>query len=169
MLGVVRGGIDLVPEGVEAVRNVEEQHLGLRPGSEFLGRLRQNGVRPELTRTSELLLGRAPPGGRVPGGSDELALDDVLERPLDDDGVERAIADALDDLVVLGGNTAQLLDGGHNNHLPFAVDFSDATCSGDLNCQLRTAYRMRGSYTKRHSQESAKLLRFETYYRTKFN
>lgn len=113
VLGVALGGGDLVPEGVEAVRHVQEQHLGLRPGRELRRRLGQNGVRPELTGTVELLLGGAPPARRIPGGGDELALDDVLERPLDGGGVERAVADTLDDLVVLAGDTGQLLDGGH--------------------------------------------------------
>lgn len=164
VLGVALRSVDQVPQGVERVRHVEKQHLGLRPGRELLGRLGQFAPKPDLTCTRELLLGGAPPGRPVvPGGSNELALDDVLKRPLDGNGVERAVADALDDLVVLGGDTAQLLDGGHDNPLSFAVDFSDATCSGDLNYRLRTAYRMQSLYAKRRSQESAKLLRFSTY------
>ncbi len=94
VLGVARRGLDLVPKGVEAVWNVQKQHLGLRPGGELLGRLGQNGVRPELTRTRELLLGGTPPG-----------------------------------------DTGQLFDGGHDDPIP-AVDFSDAICSGDLNCMV---------------------------------
>ena len=103
---------------------MEKQYLGLRPGRKLLGRLGQNGVRPELTGTGELLLGGTPPGGRVPGQRGQLALDDVLECPLDGDGVERAVADTLDDLddtlddlVVLAGDTGQLLDGGHDDLL----------------------------------------------------
>lgn len=167
VLGVALGGDNLVPEGVEHVRHVQEQHLGLRPGRELCRRLGQNGVRPELTGTSELLLGGTPPGGRVPGQRGQLALNDVLECPLDGDGVERAVADTLDDLVVLAGDTGQLLDGGHDD-LFLAVDFSDATCSGDLNCRLRTAYYMQNLYIKRRSRlGSAKLLRFVHYYSTK--
>lgn len=128
VLGVVRGGDDLVPEGVERVRHVEQQHLGLRPGRELLGRLGQNGVRPELASTLELLLGGTPPGGRVPGQRGQLALDDVLECPLDGGGVERAVADTLDDLVVLAGDTGQLLGGGHDDPLP---------CRRLLRCNLQ--------------------------------
>ena len=129
VLGVARGGIDLVPEGVEAVRHVEKQHLGLRPGRELLGRLGQNSVRPELTSTGELLLGGTPPGRRVPVlHRGQLALDDVLERPLDGGRVERAVADTLDDLVVLAGDTGQLLDGGHDDPLP---------CRRLLRCDLQ--------------------------------
>ena len=117
VLGVARGGVDQVPQVVERIRHVQEQHLGLRPGRELRRRLGQNGVRPELTGTVELLLGGAPPGGRVPGQRGQLALDDVLECPLDGDGVERAVADTLDDLVVLSGDTGQLLDGGHDDPL----------------------------------------------------
>lgn len=128
VLGVALGGDDLVPEGVERVRRVEQQHLGLRPGRELLGRLGQNGVRPELASTLELLLGGTPPGGRVPGQRGQLALDDVLECPLDGGGVERAVADTLDDLVVLAGDTGQLLDGGHDDPLP---------CRRLLRCNLQ--------------------------------
>ena len=128
VLGVARGGDGLVPEGVERIRHVEKQHLGLRPGRELLGRLGQNGVRPELTGTLELLLGGTPPGGRVPGQRGQLALDDVLECPLDGDGVERAVADTLDDLVVLSRDTGQLLDGGHDDPLP---------CRRLLRCDLQ--------------------------------
>jgi len=128
VLGVARGGDGLVPEGVERIRHVEKQYLGLRPGRELLGRLGQNGVRPELTGTLELLLGGTPPGGRVPGQRGQLALDDVLECPLDGDGVERAVADTLDDLVVLAGDTGQLLDGGHDDPLP---------CRRLLRCDLQ--------------------------------
>lgn len=127
-LGVARGGDGLVPEGVERIRHVEKQHLGLRPGRELLGRLGQNGVRPELTGTLELLLGGTPPGGQVPGQRGQLALDDVLECPLDGDGVERAVADTLDDLVVLTGDTDQLLGGGHDDPLP---------CRRLLRCNLQ--------------------------------
>lgn len=77
VLGVAHGGDDLVPEGVEAVRHVEEQHLGLRPGSELLGRLGQNGVRPELTGAVELLLGRDIPGRHA---RHELGLDRRVHR-----------------------------------------------------------------------------------------
>lgn len=83
------GGVDLIPEGVEAVRNVQKQHLGLRPGCELLGRLGQNDVWPELTRTRELLLRGTPPGWQVVAGSEELALDnDILKRSLDSGRVE---------------------------------------------------------------------------------
>ncbi len=129
VLGVAIGGDDFVPEGVERVRHVEQQYLGLRPGRELLGRLGQNGVRPELTGTGDLLLGGTPPSRRVPVlHRGQLALDDVLERPLDGDGVERAVADTLDDLVVLAGDTGQLLDGGHDDPLP---------CRRLLRCDLQ--------------------------------
>ena len=130
VLGVALGGDDLVPEGVERVRHMEKQYLGLRPGRELLGRLGQNGVRPKLTGTGELLLGGTPPGRRVPVvlHRGQLALDDVLECPLDGDGVERAVADALDDLVVLTGDTGQLLDVGHDDPLP---------CRRLLRCDLQ--------------------------------
>lgn len=113
VLGVARRGDDLAPEGIERVGHVEQQYLGLRPGRELLGRLGQNGVRPKLTGTGELLLGGTPPGGRVPGQRGQLALDDVLECPLDGGWVERAACHTLDDLVVLSGDTGQLFDGGH--------------------------------------------------------
>ena len=128
VLGVARGGIDLVPQGVEAVRHVEKQYLGLRPGRELLGRLGQNSVRPELAGTLELLLGGTPPGRRIPGQRGQLALDDVLERPLDGGRVERAVADTLDDLVVLSRDTGQLLYGGHDDPLP---------CRRLLRCDLQ--------------------------------
>lgn len=148
VLGEARRGDDLVPEGVERIRHVEKQHLGLRPGRELLGRLGQDGVRPKLTGTGELLLGGTPPGRRVRG---QLALDDVLERPPDGDGVERAVADTHDNLFLLPDNSDQLFNGSHDD-LFSAVGFSDATCSGDLNCRLRTAYHMQNLYIIRHSQ-----------------
>ena len=100
---------------------MEKQYLGLRPGRELLGQAQgQNGVRPKLTGTGELLLGGMPPGRGVPVRyRGQLALDDVLERPLDGGRVERAVADTLDDLVVLAGDTGQLLDGGHDDPLPY--------------------------------------------------
>jgi hypothetical protein len=66
--------------------------------------------------------------------------------------VERAVADTLDDLVVLAGDTGQLLDGGHDNPLPCRRLLRCDICSGDLNCRLRTAYYMQDLYTKRRSQ-----------------
>lgn len=57
VLGVARRGDDLIPEGVECVRHVEQLYLGLRPGCELRRRLGQDGVRPELTGARELLLG----------------------------------------------------------------------------------------------------------------
>ena len=154
VLGVALGGDDLVPEGVERVRHVEQQHLGLRPGRELLGRLGQNGVRPELTGTDELLLGGTPPGGRVPGQRGQLALDDVLQCPLDGNGVERATRYPLDDFVPLTDHTHHLfkadpsaqmtgggffsphiecnivsyMDGGHDDPLP---------CRRLLRCNLQ--------------------------------
>ena len=154
VLGVARGGDDLVPEGVECVRHVEKQHLGLRPGRELLGRLGQNGVRPELTGAVELLLGGTPPGGRVPGQRGQLALDDVLECPLDGGGVEQAVADTHDDFAPLTDHTHHLfkadpsaqmtgggffsphiecnivsyMDGGHDDPLP---------CRRLLRCDLQ--------------------------------
>lgn len=151
VLGVARGGDDLVPEGVERVRHMQEQYLGLRPGRKLLGWLGQNGVRPELAGTGELLLGGTPPGGQVPGQRGQLALDDVLQCPLDRRGVERTVADTHDNLVLLPDNSDQLFNGSHDD-LFSAVGFSDATCSGDLNCRLRTAYHMQNLYIIRHSQ-----------------
>lgn len=92
---------------------MQEQYLGLRLRCKSFRRLGQNDVRPELTGTGELLLGGTPPGGRLPGQRGQLALDDILERPLDGGGVERAVTDTLDDFVVLSGNTGQLTDGSH--------------------------------------------------------
>ncbi len=77
VLGVARGGNDLVPEGVEAVRHVEKQHLGLRPGRESFRRLGQNGVRPELASTGELLLGRDIPRRQ---GRHDLGLNRHIHR-----------------------------------------------------------------------------------------
>ncbi len=132
--GAARGGYDIVPQIVERARHVQQQDFrrGLR--LEVHGRLGKNGVRPKLACTRELLAGGAPPGGWVPVQRlGQLALDDVLERLPDKEGIERAVADTLDDLVVLGGDTDQLLGGSHDD-LFFAVGFSDAMCSGDLNC-----------------------------------
>ena len=121
-------GDDLVPEGFEAVRHVEQHHLGLRPGRESFRRLGQFASRPELAGTLELLLGGTPPGGRVPGQRGQLALDDVLECPLDASGVERAVADTHDDLFLLGDDSDQLIDGGHDDPLP---------CRRLLRCDLQ--------------------------------
>ena len=124
VLGVARGGNDLVPEGVEAVRHVEQQYLGLRPGSELLGRLRQNGVRPELTGTSELLLGRDIPGRHT---RHELGLDRRVHR-----GGQIRLLDDTGDVAVRescrGQHTLELdllTDGGvveasHDGSLPFS-------------------------------------------------
>ena len=96
----------------------------------------------------------------------ELALDDVLECPLDGGGVERAVADTLDDLVVLTGDTGQLLDGGHDDPLP---------CRRLLRCDLQRRSRLsiengvlhaRFVYKTPFSLGSAKLLRFDYYYST---
>ena len=62
---------------------MEQQYLGLRPGRELLGRLGQNGVRPKLTGTGELLT-----DGGTPPGRHALELD-----LLTDGGVEEACHD----------------------------------------------------------------------------
>ena len=87
VLGIALGGVDQVPQVVERVRYVEKQHLGLRPRRESFRRLGQNGVRPELTSTLELTLGRDVPGRldsrdrgldrRVHRGSQTRLLDDA--------------------------------------------------------------------------------------------
>lgn len=123
VLGVARRGSDLVPEGVERVRHVEQQYLGLRPGRELLGRLGQNGVRPKLTGTGELLL-----GGDVPGrhARHELGLDRCMHhgsqvRLLDDTcdvlvGEARRGQHTLElDLLANGG----VVEACHDGSLPF--------------------------------------------------
>ena len=77
VLGVALRGDDLVPEGVERVRHVQEQHLGLRPGRESFRWLGQFASRPELTGTLELLLGGTPPGRH---SRDGLGLDRQVHR-----------------------------------------------------------------------------------------
>ena len=47
-LGVAVRGNDLAPQGVEAVRHMQEQNLGARAGHELLGRLGQSDAGPEL-------------------------------------------------------------------------------------------------------------------------
>ena len=106
-------GDDLVPEGVERIRHMQKQYLGLRPGRESFRRLGQNGVRPELAGTGELLLRRNVPGrldGRDRGldrhvhrGSQTRLLDDAgnvhvreagrSQRTLELDDVEEASHD----------------------------------------------------------------------------
>lgn len=118
-------------EGYEyvSIRKDSIQHHGTDGKADLL-------VLGELTLDTGDDVGRD--GRRERGG--QLALDDVLERPLDGGRVERTIDDALDDLFVLGGDAQQSLgetlvefnDLSHDRLLS-AVDFSDAICSGDLN------------------------------------
>ena len=103
---------------------MQEQHLGLRPGDELLGRLGQNGVRPELTRTRELLLGRDVPGRH---SRDGLGLDRHVHRGgqvrlLDDTG-DVAVREACRgqhtlelDLLTDGG----VVEASHDGSLPFS-------------------------------------------------
>jgi len=87
VLGVALGGVDQVPQVIERVRHVQEQHFGHRPGSELLGRLGQAQARPELTGACELLLGRDIPGRnarhvsnrRVHRGGQARLLDDASD------------------------------------------------------------------------------------------
>ena len=106
VFGVACRGDDLSPQGVERIRHVKKRYLGLCPGRELFRWLGYNGIRPELTGTGELLLRSVPPGRRVPVRyRGQLALDDVLECSFDGCRVKRAIAEPLDDLVVLTGCT----------------------------------------------------------------
>lgn len=102
---------------------MEKQYLGLRPGRELLGRLGQNGVRPKLTGTGELLLGRDVPGRH---SRDGLGLDRHVHRG----GQIRLLDDASDVAVreaCRGQHTLELYlltDGGvveasHDGSLPF--------------------------------------------------
>ena len=176
VLGVARGDIDLVPEGVEAVRHVEKQHLGLRPGRELLGRLGQNGVRPELAGTLELLLRRNVPerlDGRDRGldrhvhrGSQTRLLDDAGNVHVREAGRSQHTLEL--DLLTDGG----VEEAGHDGSLPFCdrrrlthwfVYGYDELIFRVENGVLHARF----VYKTPFSLESAKLLRFDNYYSTK--
>ena len=118
VLGVALRGDDLVPEGVERVRHVEQQHLGLRPGRESFRRLGQNGVRPELTGTGELLLGRDIPRRQ---GRHDLGLNRHVHR-----GSQARLLDDAGDVAV--GETCR---GQHALELDLLTDGSVEEASHD--------------------------------------
>ena len=123
VLGVALRGDDLVPQGVEAVRHVEQQYLGLRPGRELRRRLRKDSIRPELTGTGELLFWGAPPGRhtRPEHGLDRRVHCGGQVRLLDDTGDVR-VREACPgqhtlelDLLTVGG----VAEASHDGSLPF--------------------------------------------------